>query len=114
MIALGPLGDRAYLAHFATEAEAADWASAVRARAWPGVVDVVPAYRTAAVFADPDRVDVEDLEARLRAVAAAPRGTQPGALVRLPVLYDGEDLPEVAARLGLAVPAVIGRHSGRD
>ena len=32
MIALEPLGDRAYLAHFADRARAAGWAAAVRDR----------------------------------------------------------------------------------
>ena len=36
MIALEPLGDRAFLARFATEREAARWVAAVRARGFPG------------------------------------------------------------------------------
>src|SRR5437016_96365 len=51
-IELEPLGDRAYLAHFATERAAAGWAGVVRDGHWPGVTDVVLAYRTVAVFAD--------------------------------------------------------------
>jgi KipI family sensor histidine kinase inhibitor len=35
-------------------------------------------------------------------------------LVELPVLYDGEDLPEVAGRLDLTIPEVIALHAGRD
>lgn len=37
-----------------------------------------------------------------------------GRLVEIPVVYDGEDLPEVARRTGLAADEVIARHSGRD
>ena len=37
-----------------------------------------------------------------------------GRLVEIPVLYDGEDLAEVARRTGLEVDEVIARHSGRD
>lgn len=37
-----------------------------------------------------------------------------GRLVEIPVVYDGEDLPEVARRTGLAADDVIARHSGRD
>ncbi|HEX8202321.1 MAG TPA: allophanate hydrolase subunit 1, partial [Isosphaeraceae bacterium] len=114
MIDLQALGDRAVLARFATEEDAARWAIAVRARGWPGVVDVAPAYRSVAVFADPDRVELEELEARLRSVAieAADRGA--GARIMIPVRYDGEDLPEVAARLGLTPDEVVAAHSGRD
>ncbi|MBV8267589.1 MAG: 5-oxoprolinase subunit PxpB [Planctomycetaceae bacterium] len=116
MIALGPLGDRAVLARFASEAEAARWASAVRARGWPGVEDVVLAYRSAAVFADPDRIAPEELEDRLRSLVADldDRTPTPGRLIRLPVLYDGEDLPEVARRLGMTASEVVANHSGRD
>jgi KipI family sensor histidine kinase inhibitor len=114
MIALGPLGDRAFLAHFATEDEAARWASAVRAQAWPGLDDVVMAYKTAAVHADPDRVDLEELEGRLRTVAVSDQSPAPGRLVELPVLYDGPDLAEVARRLNLTEEAVVAQHSGTE
>src|SRR5689334_18190305 len=68
MIDLAPLGDRAYLARFAAEADAARWAEAIRGRCPTGVVDVVVAYRTAAVHADPERVDLEELGAILRTI----------------------------------------------
>ena len=114
MISLLPLGDRAFVARFGTEPEAGRWASAVRTQGWPGIVDVVLAYQTAAVFADPDQIDLDDLEARLRALTPA-RGDQAArALIRLPVLYDGEDLTEVARLKHLTEGEVIARHSGRD
>ena len=56
-----PLGDCAFLAHFAGEAAAGGWAAAVRARDAPGVTDVVLAYRSVAVFADAEQVDLVDL-----------------------------------------------------
>jgi KipI family sensor histidine kinase inhibitor len=111
MIALDPLGDRAFLARFATEDGAARWAGAVRARAWPGVVDVVLAYQTAAVFADPDRLDLDDLEARLRGLVPVADARASGDLLTIPVLYDGDDLPEVARRLGRTESEVIAEHS---
>jgi KipI family sensor histidine kinase inhibitor len=114
MSALDALGDRAFLARFATEDEAARWAATVRGRGWPGVVDVVLAYRAVAVYADPDRVALEELEARLRSVVPEAADRPAGALIRIPVLYDGEDLPEVAGRLGLTVAEVVAGHSGRD
>jgi KipI family sensor histidine kinase inhibitor len=114
MIALGPLGDRAFLAHFATEDEAARWASAVRAHRWPGLDDVALAYKTAAVYADPDQVDLDELEGWLRTVAGSDQGPPAGRLIELPVLYDGPDLAEVARRLNLAEEAVIAEHSGTE
>jgi KipI family sensor histidine kinase inhibitor len=114
LIGLVPLGDRAFLARFVDETSAQRWAEAVRARAWPGVVDVAVAYASAAVFADPDRVDLADLGDLLGSVPVEP--TDPsrstGRLIRLPVLYDGEDLPEVARRTGLTRSEVVARHSG--
>jgi KipI family sensor histidine kinase inhibitor len=114
MISLQPLGDRAFLARFTTEDEAACWAAAVRARGWPGVEDVVMAYQTAAVYADPDRIDLDDLEQRLRAVSAGALGRGPGRLIVLPVLYDGPDLADVAARVSLTESDVIALHSGTE
>ena len=83
--ALEPLGDRAYLAHFADERAAAGWAAAVRDRRWPGVTDVVLAYRTVAVFADPDRVDLSELESRLR-----DHRDRPGRIVGTRIVRRGE------------------------
>jgi 5-oxoprolinase (ATP-hydrolysing) subunit B len=114
MIALEPLGDRAYLARFGSEAEARAWASAVRAQSWPGVLDVVLAYQTAAVFADPDRLDIDALEARLQVLVPRKETVDPGKLVRLPVHYDGVDLADVARELGLSIDAVIELHTGRE
>ncbi len=69
-IALEPLGDRALLARFGTEREAARWVAAVRAGGFCGVTDVVLAYRSAAVFADPEKTDLDALESR----SERPRG----------------------------------------
>lgn len=113
-IVLEPLGERAFLARFDAEDDARGWASAVRAGAIPGVVDVVLAYRSVAVFADPDRADLDSLERRLGAVVPTPEDASSGRLIRVPVLYDGEDLDDVAARLGLTREDVIRFHSGRE
>lgn len=54
---------------------------------------------------------VETLVERLRSLPANVPG---GRLVEIPVVYDGEDLGEVAQRTGLAVEEVVKCHSGRD
>jgi KipI family sensor histidine kinase inhibitor len=109
-LTLEPLGDRAFLACFATESAAAGWSGAVRDLQWRGVIDVVAAYRTAAVFADPETVDLVELEARLRGVV--PREMPPIERRHLviPVLYDGADLEDVAAKLSLSTAEVIELH----
>jgi KipI family sensor histidine kinase inhibitor len=111
-IALEPLGDCAFLAHFTSEGTAAGWAVAVREHHWPGVTDVVPAYRTVAVFADPEQVDLLELESRLRAMAPARGSACQGKSIAIPVLYDGADLDAVAALVRLSPDDVIDLHSG--
>lgn len=106
-----PLGDCAFLAHFAGEGQARGWAAAVRARRWPGIRDVVLAYRSVAVFAEAEQVDLLDLESRLQAVETTEESPAPGRLLVIPVLYDGADLDVVAARLGLSSTDVIAIHS---
>jgi len=114
VIDLVPLGDRDFLARFTDEGAAQRWAEAVRARAHPGVVDVAVAYASAAVYTDPDRADPSDLEGVLRSVEPSGPDRPTGRWIRVPVLYDGEDLAEVARRSGLAEAEVVERHSGPD
>jgi KipI family sensor histidine kinase inhibitor len=115
-IALEPLGDRAFLARFEAGRAAAGWAAAVRGRRWPGVTDVVLAYGTVAVFADPDRGELPGLESRLRTLAIDPAGSSDpsgaGKLLVIPVLYDGADLDAVALQRNLGRDEVIAMHSG--
>jgi KipI family sensor histidine kinase inhibitor len=110
MTRLVPLGDRAFLASFATEDEAARWADAVREQGWPGVLDVVPAYHTVGIHADPDLIDLDDLASRLKKTEAGNAEGREGNLIRLPVLYDGVDLGEVSSRLKISEERVIEAH----
>jgi KipI family sensor histidine kinase inhibitor len=116
MIALEPLGDRAFLASFPDEEAASRWASAVRRRAIGGVTDVVLAYRSAAVFADPDRADLDRLESVLHTIEVGSEAgeAETGRMVAIPVLYDGPDLAEVAARCKLTPAEVVAIHSGLE
>ena len=111
---LVPLGEHAWLARFADESHAAGWAEAVRHLDLPGVTDVVLAYRTAAVYASPDRADFDAIEARLRAVRYEPVLARTGLLHRVPVLYDGEDLQYVAERLQTHAEAIVASHANRE
>jgi KipI family sensor histidine kinase inhibitor len=114
MIDLVPLGDRAFLARFASDESAALWAATVRDQSWEGVVDVVLAYQTVGVYADPRRVDLDSLELRLRRVEPGRSGRAEGIRVTIPVLYEGEDLPEVARSLRLSIADVVDAHSRHD
>lgn len=109
---LRPLGDRAFLAAFPSELEARAWSASVRDRRFVGVIDVVTAYARVAVMADPDAVDLDALEAELRRVRAEPADERSSRLHVVPVVYDGEDLAEVARHAGLGEADVIALHSG--
>jgi KipI family sensor histidine kinase inhibitor len=109
-----PLGDCAFLAHFADERQAHSWAAAVRAGEWRGIRDVVLAYRAVAVFADPEQVDLLELESRLQAVEATALTRAAGGRLVIPVLYDGADLHDVASRLKLTRAEVIAIHGSVD
>lgn len=111
---LEPLGDRAFLARFATEDAARDWAATVRTCALEGVVDVVLAYRSTAVFADPERCDLDSLQGMLRHLDPTPDPLSAATRHVVPVLYDGPDLDSVAAALGLSPADVVDRHTGCD
>lgn len=112
MIELVPLGDRAWLGRFATEADARRWARAARGARPAGVVDVVLAYRSASVHFDPGRVEPDELGEWLRRLALPGAEDEGGRTILLPVLYDGDDLPEVAAASGLAIEEVVALHAG--
>jgi KipI family sensor histidine kinase inhibitor len=109
-----PLGDSAFLAHFAGEEHARGWADVVRAQHWPAIRDVVLAYRSVAVFAAAGHDDLVELESRLRAVKSSAERRDVGRRLVIPVLYDGADLDIVADRLKLTVAEVIAIHSSVD
>ena len=115
MIDLQHLGDRAFLATFPTEAEAARWAATIREASLPGVVDVSLAYASAAVYADPDLVlDWDEWIRSLRSVRMGHDDQTTGRTLRVPVWYGGEDLGEVARATELSEAEVVALHSGQD
>ncbi|GAA4613900.1 5-oxoprolinase subunit PxpB [Saccharopolyspora hordei] len=79
-----------------------------------GVVDLVPAARTLLLQLDPRRADVAAIEAAVRAVEPRRSVGGDGALVEVPVVYDGADLAEVAALTGLTEREVVDRHTSAE
>ena len=110
-----PLGDQAVLAAFEAEADALRFAAAVRAAALPGVVDVVAAYFTVAVFYDLARSRYARLAADLQRLNAAATKTplaDPGRTQVIPCCYFlGPDLARVADHTGLSPADVIRLHT---
>ena len=81
----------------------------------PGVVELVPGYRTVLIVADPGQAEaLDELAARLPHLELPPAGAVAGETVEIPVRYDGEDLPEVAGLTGLAPDEVVRRHTAPE
>ncbi|HEY3561259.1 MAG TPA: allophanate hydrolase subunit 1 [Kribbella sp.] len=106
-----PSGDRALLVELDDLDEVLGYYAALTADPPSDVVDVVPAARTVLVTTS-GSLDV--LSRALRAVTPA-EGTQvAGDLIEIPVVYDGEDLSDVAGLLGCSVDEVVARHTGDE
>jgi KipI family sensor histidine kinase inhibitor len=112
MTSVQPLGDFAFLVDCEDEDRAAGLFRAAHAIPCPGLVDLVLAYRSLAVYLDPAVADPRQIEEALRTLI--PDEMSLGEIARthrIPVLYDGPDLAEVADRLGLAPGDVVAQHT---
>ncbi|OCG73552.1 urea amidolyase family protein [Microbacterium sediminis] len=83
---------------------------ALQADPIPGVAELIPAARTVYARFRPALVTAEEVAGEVRSRTVAAGGGQAGELVRIPVVYDGEDLAEVAALVGMSVDEVVARH----
>lgn len=94
------------------------WRAMDRA-ALPGVVELVPTYRSLLVCYDPLVIDADDLQGRILEIErhkgelelVAPR------VIHVPVVYGGEfgpDLPAVARHAGLTEAQVVAIHSDAE
>jgi KipI family sensor histidine kinase inhibitor len=88
-------------------------ASAVHAADLPGLVEVVPGYRTLLVTAG-SAADLTRVREALPALDLPQVEEVRARLVEVPVVYDGADLPEVAALTGLSEAEVVRRHTAPD
>jgi inhibitor of KinA len=81
----------------------------------PGVVEVVPTFRSLMVHYDPVRLPQAELKARIAPLIDDIAATERiGHRWRIPVCYDesvGLDLADVARRMGLTTAQVVERHS---
>ncbi len=103
-----PYGPRAVLVEFDSLTDVMAAANAWRRARLQGVVDIVPAARTVLVVHD-GSFDERNLP-KVDDTVPAPDG----ALVVVPVTYDGDDLAAVAAATGLSVDEVVIAHSSRE
>ncbi len=111
-----PMGERALL----LEVDSLEAAVALHRRLdtgrIPGVLDLVPAARTVLVRVDPARLTLAAARAWIAAAttdaASAPSATP--AVVELEVAYDGADLDETAALLGVGADELVRRHTAAE
>jgi KipI family sensor histidine kinase inhibitor len=110
-------GDRALLLEFTGTAEVLAWTDALREAGLPGVLDVVPASRTVLVklagprYQAPTRQRLAKLRIDTSLIQASPpTGQRPDVV--LDVVYNGEDLDEVARLTGLSTGEVVAAHTG--
>ncbi|QIG41092.1 5-oxoprolinase/urea amidolyase family protein [Microbacterium sp. 4R-513] len=111
-----PMGDRALLAEVGSLDEVLALHAGLEASRPRGVVDLVPAARTVLVRIDPRVLTLAAARSWLDrtmtatdASAAPPRET---CTVELDAVYDGADLDETAALLGLSADALVAQHAG--
>jgi inhibitor of KinA len=117
-----PAGDATLLLQFEdridpqTNASVVDAAASLARAAIPGVRDIVPTFRSVAVYFDPLRTRREVLIDALRRVAtpAMTAAAVPSEPIRVPVCYGGElgpDLTEVAAFAKISEAEVAAAHA---
>lgn len=76
-----------------------------------GVVDIVPAARTIAVLLDPRVLSPAAARGWIEHTVPEPPDAAADEVVELAVRYDGDDLAEVAALLGITPREVVERHT---
>ena len=74
------------------------------------IVEIIPAARTLLVTFDPSLADENTLETEIAGLKLEKGQQKSGKLVEIPVVYDGEDLDDVAALLKIDREEVIRRH----
>jgi KipI family sensor histidine kinase inhibitor len=117
-----PAGDRGLVVEFGTAVDVAvnnqvrALALTLEAARLPGVLEVVPTYRSLGVQFDPAQLGAEALRSRIDDALRAldPGQLPPPKVVRLPTCYGGEfgpDLPFVSQHSGLSEDEVVRLHS---
>jgi KipI family sensor histidine kinase inhibitor len=109
-----PYGDRALLVELADGEEALALATALRADPPAALGDLVPAARTVLLVAAAG-APVAELRTALGRTELASGATAEGEVevVEIPVVYDGEDLEDVARLTGLDPAGVVAAHTGQ-
>lgn len=114
-------GEAAFAVEFGNEISielnerATAFAALLEREPFEGFREAIPTFRSVLVFhdpeADPDAIRRAALDLARRAGREPAR---PPRRIEFPCVYDGEDLPDVAAQIGVSVEELIRIHSERD
>lgn len=108
-------GDQALLLQFDSTAKVLAWSSALRDAAMPEVLDIVPAARTVLLKLDrPGRQGAVRRRLQKLEVGSDATATTAGAPLVIDVVYDGDDLAEVAELTGLTTREVVDAHTAQE
>ncbi|HVV12732.1 allophanate hydrolase subunit 1 [Amycolatopsis sp.] len=77
-----------------------------------GVTELVPASRSLLLRLDPEHADIEQIEGLIRGLPGRVPAEQ--ELVSVPVVYDGEDLHDVARLTGLTEFEIVDAHTSTE
>lgn len=108
-----PFGDSALLVEVDALADVLELHAALERSRPRGVRDLVPAARTVLVHVDPAVLPLAAARRWIAGVDADGRPAvpeSPAAEVEIPVVYDGPDLDETAALLGVTREELVARH----
>ncbi|MCI4011505.1 urea amidolyase family protein [Brevibacterium sp. ZH18] len=83
---------------------------ALETAALSGVVELIPAARTVLLNFDPSRTTATALEGAIRGLSLTESDAGTAREVTIDVVYDGEDLAEVAELLSISPAEVVARH----
>lgn len=107
-------GDQALLLQFDSTAEVLAWSATLRDAAMPEVLDIVPAARTVLLKLDgPGRQGAIRRRLQKLEVGSDAKATKAGEPLVIDVVYNGDDLAEVAELTGLTTREVVDAHTAQ-
>jgi allophanate hydrolase subunit 1 len=109
-----PCADTALLVELDGLEEVHSLYAALRANPAPGVTDIVPAARTLLIRLDPRASDPARVARFVREVRPAATAPLLEKSLRVPVIYDGADLADVAELTGLTRQEIIEAHTASE
>lgn len=105
-------GDRAILVELPSLQAVLSLQAQLTAHPQPGQIDVIAAAETVLITADSPRA-IQALAAHVRGLDLEAPAETDSTRVTIDVVYDGEDLDEVAALTGLGREGVVAAHTGQ-